>query len=67
MENKKLILEMLQITLGETAAYDSIQLELDDFEETVVVTYKGGLKQLINVACDSASAMIRDVVKHLYV
>lgn len=65
MENKKMVLAMLQATLGETNTHEGIRLDLDDMQETVTVTYRGGSKQYICVACDSASAMIRDVMRQL--
>ena len=34
-------------------------------EETVTIFYKGGGKRVINVACDSGIALIRDVVRRI--
>lgn len=39
-------------------------LELQD-DETVVIHYKGGAEKTVNIACDSAMAIIRDVARHV--
>lgn len=39
-------------------------LELQD-EETVVICYKEGYKKTVNIACNSAMAIIRDVARQI--
>ena len=39
-------------------------LELPD-DETVVICYKNGYERKVNIACNSAMAIIRDVARHM--
>jgi hypothetical protein len=57
----KLLCKVLQKTRG---AADLISLDFDKETEIVTATFEGG-KRRINVACDSGTAMIRDIVNHL--
>ena len=66
MENKykicNLLLEALQATDN---AADLISLEYEGKAETVTATFESGGKRVINVAMDSGTAMIRDIMKNL--
>lgn len=71
-ENKVEIVKELEKCLRKTrfgGFGDGIKLDYvyDEgrFEEYVEVTYDGGWKQRINVACDSGIAMIYDVITNL--
>jgi hypothetical protein len=57
----KLLCKVLQKTRG---AADLISLDYDEKTEIVTATFEGGNRN-INVACDSGTAMIRDIVNHL--
>ena len=63
-ENKQDILNYLKATLQLTrCGQDIADLIYNDEKETVMVMFKTGAFKVINVACDSGSAMILDVVK----
>lgn len=65
-EDKQKILDLLLLALQKTRdAYDLISLVYDAEKELVTATFIGGGKRLINVAMDSGTAMIRDVMAHL--
>ena len=65
-ENKQQILDLLLKTLQATrGAYDLTSLEYDAKTEMVTATFASGGKRVINVAMDSGTAMIRDVMKNL--
>lgn len=57
----KLLCKVLQLTRG---ASDLTSLEYDAEHEIVTANFEGGSKR-INVAMDSGTAMIRDIVNHL--
>lgn len=65
-ENKQHILDLLlkacQATRG---ASDLVSLVYDGETETVTATFESGGKRRINVAMDSGTAMIRDVIRNL--
>nr|DAM49440.1 MAG TPA: hypothetical protein [Caudoviricetes sp.] len=65
MENKTEICnelcKVLQLTRD---AYDLVSLDYDPQLEVVTAVFAGG-KRKINVAMDSGTAMIRDIVNHL--
>lgn len=66
MENKQRICDLLTATLQATySASDLVSLEYDAEKENVIVTFLSGGKRVINVAMDSGTAMIRDIVNHL--
>lgn len=57
----KLLCKVLQLTRG---ASDLTALDYDGETEIVTATFEGGTRK-INVACDSGTAMIRDIVNKL--
>ena len=64
-EDKKTICELLCKVLQKTrGAADLVSLEFDEITEIVTVKFEGGERK-INVAADSGTAMIRDIVNHL--
>lgn len=66
MENKQKICDLLLATLQATNnAYDLVSLVYDGEQETVTAIFIGGGKYVINVALDSGTAMIRDIMKHI--
>ena len=66
MENKQKICDLLATALQETyGASDLLSLEYDAKRESVTATFASGGKRVINVAMDSGTAMIRDIVNHL--
>ena len=65
-ENKQKICDLLLITLQATSnAADVIRLIHDEESETVTVTFLSGGKRVVNVAMDSGTAMIRDIMANL--
>lgn len=65
-ENKQKICDLLLITLQVTSnAADVISLIHDEESETVTVTFLSGGKRVVNVAMDSGTAMIRDIMANL--
>lgn len=68
MENKQHICDLLTAVISETRAGDDLSwLEYDEDEEVVKVYFNQNTfpSKVINVACDSGWAMIRDIVKRL--
>lgn len=66
MENKQKICDLLLLTLQATHnAADVINIIYDGESEVVTVTFLSGGKRYINVAMDSGTAMIRDIMKNL--
>lgn len=66
MENKQEICNLLLAALQATYnAADLLSLDYDTKKEVVTATFEGGGKRIINVAMDSGTAMIRDIMKHL--
>lgn len=62
-ENKQKICDLLLITLQATSnAEDVLSLTHDEESETVTVTFISGSKRVVNVAMDSGTAMIRDII-----
>lgn len=57
----KLLCEVLQLTRG---ASDLKSLDFNPDSEIVTAVFEGG-SRTINVACDSGTAMIRDIMNHL--
>lgn len=57
----RLLCKVLQLTSG---ASDLVSLDYDDDTELVTAVFEGGQRK-INVAMDSGTAMIRDIVNHL--
>lgn len=62
-EDKQLIcdklLEVLQITRN---LYDVLELKYDKETETVTAWFNSGYSKKANVACDSGTSMIRDII-----
>ena len=66
MEDKQKICDLLLITLQATrSAADALSISYDAEDETVTVTFLTGGKRVVNVAMDSGTAMIRDIMKNL--
>ncbi|MBQ8919108.1 MAG: hypothetical protein IJ056_03255 [Acidaminococcaceae bacterium] len=68
MENKQHICDLLLKTLQATSnAHDlvSLKYEKTPLHEIVVATFQSGGYRRINVAMDSGTAMIRDIMKNL--
>ena len=66
MEDKQKICDLLAVTLRATRdAYDVLRIEYDDEKETVSVRFLSGGIRVINVAMDSGTAMIRDIMSGL--
>lgn len=65
-ENKQRICDRLLSTLQETrGAHDLVSLVYDAEKEIVVATFSGGGTRRCNVALDSGTAMIRDIMGQL--
>lgn len=68
MENKKQFVEELSDTLSyHTDEIDSLEYVKPGhiYSEEVVVTYKGGYQQTINVSCSSPLGMLYDIARNL--
>lgn len=65
MEDKKAICKLLCKVLQKTrGASDLVSLDFDEDTEIVTAKFEGGERK-INVAADSGTAMIRDIVNHI--
>ena len=65
-EDKHEICKRLFYTLTATRnCYDLVSLTYNAEEEVVCAEFKGGYIRRINVAMDSGTALIRDVMKNL--
>lgn len=65
-ENKQKICDLLLITLQATSnASDVLSLIYDEESESVTITFLSGGKRIANVAMDSGTAMIRDIMANL--
>lgn len=65
-ENKELICDLLCVTLKYTRnLFDLEALKYDVANETVTATFRNGGTRVINVAGDSGTAMIRDIMNGL--
>ena len=65
-EDKQEICNLLCRALQATRnACNLVSLDYDPARETVTVLFMGGGNRQINVACDSGTAMIRDIMRHL--
>lgn len=66
MEDKQRICDLLLVTLQATrGAQDVVSMVYDGEAELVVITFLSGGKRIINVAMDSGTAMIRDIMSGL--
>lgn len=65
-ENKQKICDLLLLTLQATSnAEDTVSIVYDDSTEKVQVKFASGGIRIINVAMDSGTAMIRDIMNNL--
>lgn len=63
MENKQRICELLLPALQETRnLYDLANLTYDEEREIVIAEFTSGYTKRANVAMDSGTAMIRDII-----
>ena len=66
MEDKQKICDLLLAALKQTReAGDITALTYDSGKEVVTAEFEGGGKRRINVAMDSGTAMIRDIMNSL--
>lgn len=63
-ENKRNALIHLKKALGYTDC-GVIDMEYDQEEEIVIVTFESGVKRVANVAMDSTAAMMYDIFKQI--
>lgn len=65
-ENKQMICDMLCRTLHYTRnAADVCDIQYNAETEKVTVVFESGGKRVVNVAMDSGTAMIRDIMNNL--
>jgi hypothetical protein len=65
-EDKQKICDLLLPALQETGnLYDLVELRFDREKELVFATFANGHTKRVNVACDSGTAMIRDIIKQI--
>ena len=65
-EDKQWILDLLLPALQATRNLEDLDdLEFDPEEEVVVATFKSGFTKRANVAADSGTAMIQDVISQI--
>lgn len=65
-ENKQEILDLLLPALQKTRnLYDLAALEYDPVKELVYAKFASGFQKIANVAMDSGTSMIRDVIKQI--
>lgn len=63
-EDKQKILDLLLPSLQATRnLHDLIGLDYDEESETVIATFNNGYQKRVNVAIDSGTAMICDVIR----
>ncbi|HCR83892.1 MAG TPA: hypothetical protein DIW07_10860 [Lachnospiraceae bacterium] len=63
MEDKQKICDLLLPALQATRGLsDVVKLEYDGAQEIVTATFENGYQKTANVAMDSGTAMIRDVI-----
>lgn len=66
MENKQKICDLLLVTLQATSnVADVVNITYNQDTELVLVTFASGGVRKINVAMDSGTAMIRDIMNNL--
>lgn len=66
MNNKQQICDLLCKTLQATRGGSNlVSLEYDAFKEIVTATFKNGRERTVNVAADSGTAMIHDILLRL--
>ena len=65
-EDKQKILDLLLPSLQATRnLHDLIGLDYDEESETVIATFNNGYQKRANVAMDSGTAMICDVIRQI--
>ena len=65
-EDKQKICNLLLKALQETRnLYDLTGLLYDPEKDVVIATFESGYTKTANVACDSGTAMIRDIIKQI--
>ena len=65
-EDKQKILDLLLSSLQATRnLHDLIGLDYDEESETVIATFNNGYQKRVNVAIDSGTAMICDVIRQI--
>lgn len=65
-EDKQKILDLLLPSLQATRnLHDLIGLDYDEESETVIATFNNGYQKRVNVAMDSGTAMICDVIRKI--
>lgn len=65
-EDKQKILDLLLPSLQATRnLHDLIGLDYDEESETVIATFNNGYQKRVNVALDSGTAMICDVIRQI--
>lgn len=63
MENKEKIVKLLKMLLQATRAGSNIEdLILNENQDEVIITFKRGGENRVNVDCDSGISIIKDVV-----
>ena len=66
LEDKQLILDLLLPALQATRGlYDLEELQYDGISEKVIAVFKNGYRKLANVAMDSGTSMILDVIRQI--
>lgn len=66
MEDKQKILDLLLPALQATRnLFDLVSLQYDGKNEIVVATFDSGYIKTANVAMDSGTAMIKDLIKQI--
>lgn len=65
LEDRKLFTKNLGCLLSQTReGVIGCELEVvSDYEEYVVITYRGGAQKMVNVSMDSYAAIVKDVIK----
>lgn len=65
-ENKQEILDLLLPALQKTSnLHDLVVLEYEPVKELVYARFESGYQKIANVALDSGTAMISDVIKQI--
>ena len=66
MEGKQKICDLLLPALQATRSlYDLQELEYSEGRDLVYAKFESGYQKVVNVAMDSGTAMIRDIVKQI--
>ena len=66
MEDKQKICDLFLVTLQNTRnLFDLNELKYDSDKETVTAIFANGGTKVINVAMDSGTSMIKDIILHV--